>query len=278
MIDTDEMVKQLNQFNMNRHYAILHGEIMLKNLTGHAKRMYSPDNPRYEEYYSRLLPVFEGTYPCPVCFNKMTDKTMAFHRIDPEIYFGIMILHHPEYAGTAALISSDKAIQAFFYTFHTLLSTYRAYDKLNQEIEKSTNLKDYIQSKYKLSQEELIMNAIKVGEKVVKGMQESRQTDRWSALKICVQFNVVSDLYILSCKEAPHPLYGDELLKLRPRVKEYIDGEKRDDKTEALLRTIAKVRDLYYDQGIQEIVRPKGKKYTRKITSSTEEWLKGGWV
>lgn len=253
-------------------YAKIHEKVLLL-MTGVHKKMWSIDNTKYENYYQRIAPLFEGKYPCPVCMGKVQDKSLALHKVDPEVYFGVLIVeaieatddgfHGNRLYGSAALVTSDSAINKFYRTYHYLLN-------------RNNDIKSTIHDHYILSQDEMILNAIIEGEDTVFNIQEARNIDRWKALSLCIDFNWVSDLYVLSCPEFQHPVLGDKILVFRPRLKEFIEN-RDDDKKEKLIRTILHISRLYFEDGIREIKKPVGKKHvTRKIMSAKEEWLRNG--
>lgn len=239
--------------------ASIHSEV-LRNLTGITKKFTSPYDPKYEKYYERLLPLFTGKYQCPICSGKYEDEKISYHTIDPEVYFGLLVLHHEKYVATAALVSSEGAIQHFLSTYHERLSKYK-------------DIKHYVVSKYKVSQEGLVLNALLVGERVVNILQESRKISRWDAVCIAVDFNMVSDLYIFACKEYNLSSYhANKLIFLRSRLNNFANNME-DRNVLALKNTIRRISIEFYENNLTEIVVKKKKRHPKYTGyNSKEAW------
>lgn len=164
-----------------------------------------------------------------------TDPSLLYHLIDPIVYFGLLILHHPTYVGSAAHATSESAIKLFFQTYHRLLP-------------QEGDLLAYVQRNYKLTQEERILSALNLGEKLVAQIMDEQKFTRWDALTYCVDFGVVPDLYILACQEFKQ--HGEKLLELRNRLRNFADNWE-DPKIQALKATIKRVQRAYYDFNVR---------------------------
>jgi hypothetical protein len=218
---------------------------------------------QYSAYYEKLSDYF---------FEKS---------IDPELYFGILTLHYiknkdyyeenkiPCLSATAPLVSSDKAIKIFY-----------AFTKF---IEKDgADAKKYVESHYiKMRSEdiklgrllvtsdgikyikEMIMGEIVRGEIKVKTIQDRRNLNRWDALIFCIDFNMVSDLFVMACKE--YKTRGNEIIAYRWRLEDVIrDQSILKVKFKKLIREVS---EMYYEQGLREI--PKVIKYKRTKKAKT---------
>jgi hypothetical protein len=225
------------------------------------------------KYYERLLPLFKGEFPCPICIENLENKTRAFHTIDPEVYFGLLLLYENtedsdktlvirRLVGTPALVSSNTAISIFFKEYHKVLR-------------KTTDVKGYIYNRFNITQEERILNALNLGEEIVAQLQKARSIDRITAIYMGVNFNLLTDLYALSCAEFPHPIHGEKILFYRPRLKIFVDDNRDDPKWRKLLRTIERMRYRYYVEGNHELEVKKKRPRHKKGFSAKEEWAEG---
>lgn len=222
---------------------------------------------RYTGYYEKLSDYF---------FQK---------NIDPELYFGMLTLHYiknkdyyeehriPCMSATASLASSDKAIKIYF-----------AYIKW---VEKDgVDGKKYLEDNYiKIRPEdiklprlirtkegiqyikEMIMGELIQGEQQIKTIQDRRHLNRWDAVVFCIDFNMVSDIFALACRE--FKTKGNEICTYRWRLKDIVS-----DTTiykEKFKKIIREVSEMYYDKGLREIPTPRKKRRTKQAKTLYED-------
>jgi len=139
------------------------------------------------------------------------DKQLNYLRLDPFQYIGIICINFPDYAISPITLTLPYAI-------------YLGYRRYLELLETNQWSRDYVTIHFKKSLEDIIIENIKLGEREIEMIQEARNMNRTEALTFCIDFNLVSDNYILACPEFYRKGIA-ELLKLRPKLVAMLDNK-----------------------------------------------------
>ncbi len=176
----------------NNELMLMHQELLYKYQL--KKREFPPEE---EHYYTGLLDYLDDTFPAKDIRTKA------------ERYMGIVILERPELSLSPKLINSDLA----------KVLSYQKYT----EILENPDPDYYFRSREKMDLKAALFKRLSDGEKILSDIQIARGMSRQKALEFCIDMNMVHDEYVMFCRE-----FGsmtERLLKLRPRLREWIEKE-----------------------------------------------------